>query len=103
MITTVLLAYLAGFFAGNGLPYYHLGSTGRTNPTPFVQSATVNVTIGWVAFVIAATCWHYAHIPDHAVLGYAATGVGLLTVGLIHAATGATTPGRPGWLVFSTG
>jgi hypothetical protein len=80
---TILLAYLAGFFAGNGLPYYYLGSTGQTHPTPFGRSPTVNVAVGCVAFAIAVVCWHFAHAQN--LLAYAAALVGVLTVGVIHA------------------
>ncbi|MFG1626324.1 hypothetical protein [Kribbella sp. NPDC049227] len=95
MLTTVLLALVAGFFVGNGLPYYMLGSTGNTNPTPFGQSAAVNVVVGWVAFVIAAICWRYAHVSGHPLAGYAAAAVGLLAVGLIHAELAQQPMARP--------
>lgn len=87
MLTTVLLAFAAGFFAGNGLPYYVAGSTGESgNPGPFKDSAVGNVVTGWTAvFVIAALCWHFAHVADHPLAGYAAAAVGVLVVGLIHA------------------
>lgn len=85
MLTTVLLALVAGFCAGNGLPYYNLGSIGGTNPTPFGQSASVNVVVGWVMFVVAAICWRLAHVPSHPMAGYAAAAVGVLAVGLVHA------------------
>lgn len=85
MLTTALLALVAGFCAGNGLPYYNLGSTGQTNPTPFGRSSTVNVAVGWGMFVVAALCWRSAHVAGHPVAGYAAAATGLLAVGLIHA------------------
>jgi hypothetical protein len=86
MPTTVLLAFAAGFFAGNGLPYFVAGSTGDGgNPAPFGDSAVVNVVMGWAAmFVIAAICWCFAHMDDPPLPGYAAA-AGVLTVGLIHA------------------
>jgi hypothetical protein len=85
MITTVLLAYVAGFFAGNDPPLLPTGSVGQTNHTPFGQSATVNVTVGCVAFAIAAICWHFANTPAHPLPADAAALAGLLTVGVIHA------------------
>lgn len=94
MLTTVALAFMAGFFVGNGLPYYILGSTGGTNPTPFGQSAAVNVVVGWVAFIVAAICWHSAHVSGHPLAGYAAAAVGLLAVGLIHARNWHNNPWR---------
>jgi uncharacterized membrane-anchored protein YitT (DUF2179 family) len=94
MLTTVALAFMAGFFVGNGLPYYILGSTGGTNPTPFGQSAAVNVVVGWVAFIVAAICWRSAHVSGRPLAGYAAAAVGLLAVGLIHARNWHNNPWR---------
>jgi hypothetical protein len=94
VLTTILLALLAGFCVGNGLPYYSLGSTGGTNPTPFGQSSTVNMTVGWVLFVAAATCWHFAHVAAHPLAGYAAASIGLFAVGLIHARNWHNNPWR---------
>jgi hypothetical protein len=96
MLMTIVLALLAGFCAGNGLPYYNLGSTGGTNATPFGKSAAVNVVVGWVLFVITAICWHFAHVPDHPLPGYAAAAAGVLMVGVHHARAGTTTPGKNG-------
>ncbi|MBB5788655.1 hypothetical protein [Jiangella mangrovi] len=86
MILTVLLAFVAGFFAGNGLPYYMEGSTGRTtNPSPFGEGAVVNVLVGWTGLVIAALAWYFADVSSHPWPGWAAAALGVLTVGLIHA------------------
>jgi hypothetical protein len=39
MLITIGLAFVAGFFAGNGLPYYAQGSTGDgRHPGPFRDS-----------------------------------------------------------------
>ena len=94
MLTTIALAFLAGFFAGNGLPYFVKGSTGEGgNPAPFGDSPVVNVVTGWAAmFVIAAPCWYFAHVPDHPLPGYAAAAAGVLAVGLIHARTWRNNP-----------
>lgn len=87
VLMTVFLAFVAGFFAGNGLPYFLAGSTGEGgNPAPFGDSAVVNVVVGWTAiFVIAAACWHFARVSDHPLPGYSAAAAGVLVVGLIHA------------------
>ncbi|GAA5125776.1 hypothetical protein [Pseudonocardia adelaidensis] len=94
MMTTVLLALAAGFCAGNGLPYYNLGSTGGLNPTPFGESAVVNVVVGWVMFVVAAICWQFADVAAHPMPGYAAAAAGVLVVGLIHARNWRNNPWR---------
>ncbi|PZF80171.1 hypothetical protein [Jiangella anatolica] len=86
MILTVLLAFVAGFFAGNGLPYYVEGSTGRTtNPSPFGDGAVVNVVTGWGGLVIAGFAWYFADVPEHPWPGWIAAALGVLAVGLIHA------------------
>ncbi|WP_026876387.1 hypothetical protein [Jiangella gansuensis] len=88
MLTTVLLAFVAGFFAGNGLPYYVEGSTGNTiNPGPFGDGAVINVVTGWGLFVIAAVAWHFADVPQHPLPGWSAAALGVLAAGLIHART----------------
>lgn len=86
MITTALLAFVAGFFAGNGIPYYVHGSTGqKINPGPFGDGATINVVTGWVMFIIAAVAWHFADVPAHPLPGWFSAAIGVLAVGLIHA------------------
>jgi hypothetical protein len=86
MLGTLVLAFAAGFCAGNGLPYYVTGSTGdSTSPGPFRPSATANVLSGWVLLVAAAVCWHFTDTNAHPLPTYAAAAAGVLLVGLIHA------------------
>ncbi|OIV37028.1 hypothetical protein BIV57_13125 [Mangrovactinospora gilvigrisea] len=86
MLTTLLLAFAAGFCAGNGLPYYTAGSTGeKSSPSPWRESAAGNVLTGSFLLAAAAVCWHYAHVSDHPAAGWPATAVGVVLVGLIHA------------------
>ena len=86
MALTITLAFVAGFFAGNGLPYYTEGSAGRgVNPSPFPNSAVVNVIVGWFALVVAGVSAYFADIPAHPVPGMVAVAAGWLAVGLIHA------------------
>ncbi|GAA3293914.1 hypothetical protein [Streptomyces cinereospinus] len=86
MLGTVLLAFAAGFWAGNGLPYYVAGSTGdRTAPSPFRPSAVTNVLTGWLMLLVAGVCWHYADTDAHPLPGHGAAAAGVLLVGLIHA------------------
>ncbi|WP_345606774.1 hypothetical protein [Pseudonocardia adelaidensis] len=85
-MTTVLLAFAAGFCAGNGLPYFVAGSTGDGgNPGPFGESAVLNVVVGSAMFVVAMICWQFAVVPADPMPGYAAAAAGVLVVGLIHA------------------
>jgi hypothetical protein len=86
MLATVLLGFVAGFFAGNGLPYFTEGSVGHgVNPSPFRQSPAANVVVGWVGLVVAGVAWAFAHASRHPLAGYGSAAVGVLLVGLIHA------------------
>jgi hypothetical protein len=86
MLVTIISAFVAGFFAGNGLPYYVAGSTGEgTNPSPFSDSASVNVLVGLGALAIGAVSWHFADVEHYRFIAYTAAALGVLGVGLIHA------------------
>lgn len=86
MLATLLLALAAGFFGGNGLPYYVAGSTGEgASPSPFRASAAGNVLNGLVLMAVGVTCWHFAHVADHPAAGWPAFAAGAALVGLIHA------------------
>jgi hypothetical protein len=88
MLVTVGLAFVGGFFVGNGLPYYAQGSTGDgRHPGPFPDLPIVSVLSGWGAFIIAAVAWNFAHVSNHPLPGYTAAALGVLTVGLIHTRT----------------
>jgi peptidoglycan/LPS O-acetylase OafA/YrhL len=88
MLTTIGLAFVAGFFLGNGLPYYLQGSTGEgRHPAPFPDRPWVSVVVGCVAFAIAAVAWHFADVGGHPFPAGAAALLGLLAVALIHTRT----------------
>ncbi|HTJ39206.1 MAG TPA: hypothetical protein VL738_38765 [Dactylosporangium sp.] len=88
MALTVLLALVAGFFAGNGLPYFLQGSLGEgRNPSPFPDRPAVAVATGVGCFLIAGTAWAFANVSEHPSAGWLAAGTGVLAVGLIHART----------------
>ncbi|MGI5243695.1 hypothetical protein [Dactylosporangium sp. CA-139066] len=88
MPLTVLLALVAGLFAGNGLPYYLRGSIGEgRNPSPFPDRPAVAVASGVACFLIAGTAWAFAGVGAHPLAGWLATAAGVLVVGLIHART----------------
>lgn len=64
MIVTVLRAFVAGFFVGNGPPHFVEGSTGRTvDPGPFGEGAVVNVVSGWFLMLIGALAWNSPTSP----------------------------------------
>ena len=86
MTITIVCGFLGGFFAGNGAPYYFAGSIGEpTNPSPFADSALVNVVVGWVALLIGALCLVAASRRGQPWVVAAAAALGVLVVGLIHA------------------
>ena len=88
MLITVALGFVAGFFLGNGLPYYTQGSTGEgRNPGPFPDSPVVSVFSGWGAFVVAAIAWNFAQVSGHPLSSYTAAALGVLAVGLVHTRT----------------
>jgi hypothetical protein len=88
MLITVLLALVAGFFAGNGLPYYVQGSLGQgRNPSPFPDRPAVSVAVGVLAFIISGTAWYFADVPAHPLPGWLAATAGVLVVALIHTRT----------------
>jgi hypothetical protein len=86
MLETTLLALFAGFFFGNGLPYYVAGSTGEgVNPSPFPKTASVNVVNGFAAMAIGAIAWHFVDRTRFPVGAWVGASIGVLSVGLIHA------------------
>jgi hypothetical protein len=86
MIVTLLFGFVAGFFFGNGLPYYLAGSMGDgTNPSPFPDSPFASVVVGWIAMLIGASCWHVVDTQRFGWLAQGAAATGVLVVGLIHA------------------
>ena len=88
MILTLFLALTAGFFAGNGVPYFVQGSLGEgRNPSPFPDHPAASVATGVVAFAVAGTAWSFADASAHAGAAWVAAATGVLAVGLIHART----------------
>ena len=93
MPLAIVLGFVAGFFLGNGIPYYIGGSTGSgVSPSPFPQTPTVNVAVGWIALVIGAVAWSFAGADAHPLPAYAAGAAGFLVVGLIHARSWGSDP-----------
>jgi hypothetical protein len=94
-LATIVLALVAGFFVGNGLPYYVAGSTGEgINPSPFPDTPRVNVLAGCAAVAIGAVAWAFTDAASHPIAAYSSAGLGALVVGLIHAGNWRTNPWR---------
>lgn len=85
MIGTIALGAVAGFFVGNGIPYFVTGSFGWRHRFLLGESAVANVVAGVAAIGIGALCWHFADAPAHPWAAGVAALVGALAVGLIHA------------------
>jgi len=85
MLGSILLGFVAGFFAGNGLPYFITGSFAQEHQFLLGKSAYTNILAGVVAFAIAALSWHFADLKDHRMAVCASAFLGVVAVGLIHA------------------
>lgn len=108
MIQTVLLSLFGGVFAANGVPHFVRGITKSTYPSALGYGPVVNLVSGWVMFVLAALVGFAAHVTEHPSAAFVAAALGVLLMGLFHAAIGAfgrrppldgpgapSTPGRP--------
>lgn len=80
--------FIAGFFAGNALPYYVEGSTGRDlNPGPWGDHAAVSVLGSGVIALIAlpAAAGEGRHLAPRTF--WLSAVAGAVAVGLIHTRT----------------
>jgi hypothetical protein len=87
MFQLYLFSLLAGLFAANGVPHFVKGSLGQKHQTPFGKnsSAVVNVCWGWVNFMVAIICIHFAHVYDHEYRAFAVIAIGLLLMSIFNA------------------
>ena len=85
MLESVVMGFVAGFFVGNGLPYFVLGSFAEEHAFLLGRSARANVLAGWVATMIGGGCWSVIHRDGHIGQALVAASLGALAVGLIHA------------------
>ena len=93
----LVLAFVAGFFGGNGLPYYIAGSTGESvNPSPFPQTPSVNVLVGFAAMVVGTGAGYFTDWARYPGWSELAAAAGVLVVGLIHARVWRANPWRRG-------
>lgn len=85
MILSIAFGFVAGFFVGNGLPYYVHGSFGEEHRFLLGRSPVANVLAGCGAMTIGALAWIAIHDDGHTGPALCAVLVGVLVVGLIHA------------------
>ena len=78
MILTIVIFFLIGVFAFNGIPHLVKGITGQVHMTPFAQktSPEVNVLWGIFNFIIAWALWHFAQTDGNDLLQWIAFFVG---------------------------
>jgi len=86
----VVLYFISGLFAANGVPHFIKGITGQQYQTPFGQpsGAFANVVWGSASFVIAWLLWHYVGLHrslNHTVRYEIAFGVGVFVMALLLA------------------
>lgn len=80
MWQSYVFGFLAGAFTANGVPHFIKGVTGQKYQTPFGKpsSAAVNVVWGWLNFMIAAVCLHFAHVYSYPYIAFTMFSVGVL-------------------------
>ena len=84
MTSVIILGFIVGVLAGNGLPYFVAGAKGYGSKlVGMPTSAAVNVLWGWLNFVVAVLVWHVAPMRVHPRAAFAAVAVGVLFIGLL--------------------
>jgi hypothetical protein len=83
-----LLGFFAGAFGANGVPHFVRGITHESYPCMLGNSPIPNLLGGWGSFVIAAVLIYvYANGgPQYPIIALICGGIGVLLMGLFHAA-----------------
>jgi hypothetical protein len=89
MLRVILLTFLAGVVAANGVPHFVRGITAQQYPNVTGNSAVRNVVGGWAALVIAALLVGWSGVGRHQPAGLTAGALGVLGMALFHARGGA--------------
>ncbi|MEV0351303.1 hypothetical protein AB0H88_36470 [Nonomuraea sp. NPDC050680] len=89
MWQTIVLSFLGGLVAGNGLPHFIRGITRRRYPSALGNGPIPNLVAGWAGLVLGGLLLWWAHIDRYPALSFASIGVGVLLIGLFHAGPGA--------------
>jgi hypothetical protein len=87
MVSVLIVGFVIGFLAANGLPHFVRGSAGKTHPTPFGKNspAKTNVWWGWANWFVAAFLWHFVPMRFHGRAAFLAVSLGVLVCGLMKA------------------
>ncbi|MDX6280641.1 MAG: hypothetical protein QOH03_1712 [Kribbellaceae bacterium] len=89
MVQVIVLTFLAGVVAANGVPHFVRGITGQEYPNVTGNSAVRNVVGGWVALVVAALLVGWSGAARHQWAALVAGALGVLGMALFHARGGA--------------
>jgi hypothetical protein len=89
MWQAIVLSFLGGLVAGNGLPHFIRGITRRRYPCAIGNGPIPNLIAGWAGLVLGSLLLWWAHIDRYPELSFAAIGTGILLIGLFHAGPGA--------------
>lgn len=89
MISALVVGFIVGALAANGVPHFVKGITGQRHATPFGKpgSATENVVWGWLNLAAAVIVWHFAPMHVHPRAAFVGVASGALFVGLLLADT----------------
>ncbi len=82
-------SFLAGVIGANGVPHFVKGITGEKFQTPFNKSssAVLNVTWGWLNFVVAALLLYFGNVHQHLLRAFTLVALGALVLALVLAYT----------------
>ena len=89
MWQSVLLSLVAGIFFGNGIPHFVKGITKERYPSMLGSGPVPNLIGGWLSFVGAGLLMHWIDLRHFRAASLAAAALGVLLIGLFHAAVGA--------------
>lgn len=89
MWQTIVLGFVGGLVAGNGLPHFIRGITRTRYPCALGNGPIPNLIAGWLGLVLGSLLLWWAHIGRHPAVAFAAVAVGVLLIGLFHAGPGA--------------
>jgi hypothetical protein len=94
MTSVIIMGLLAGALFIYGLPHLASGAMGKTYKSPLGDSAMVNVTWGWLAWVIGVLLWHIAPMRLHPRAAFVAVAIGVLVMGWVMSSETVTVPRR---------
>lgn len=86
MIQAITLGLLAGLMIGNGVPHFIKGIAAERYPNVLGSGPVTNVVSGWAALGIGVLFLLAADIPAEPVAGGVSIAVGVLAMGVFHAA-----------------